>query len=340
VINRQANILFIPTSIGGYSAEPQDAPSQFGYYQQLFYASFARRIHTIEGFQVLGEELAVVARQAYLARQIGAVEQACRLMLALPVSRQLENVARYFQALCTWKQGDSGGACQLLELVAEEAAPQYRARALHFVGLTHQERGEVDGALPFYLAAGKTAATCDPLTLAESQQMIAVVRSIHGDHKRALRLLEDLFPLIRSIGKHYPAAYYTFLNHFAVELGEVGRVTEAECALSSALASPFAAAYPEWSETREELEAKRTAATRSIVAIGRAPEAEPSPQIETKRQPEPSRRLGFSWPASNNASFQRSVTPFPAKATSAFKAVSILDRVLDCIGPRAPPRPH
>jgi len=290
VINRQANILFIPTSIGGNCAEPQGAPSQCEYYQQLIYASLARQIHTIEGIQILGHELAAIARQAYLARQIDAIKQACRLMIALPVSKhlpvskELENVARYFQALCTRKEGDSAGARQLLEFVAEEAAPQYRARALQVIGLTYQEQGQVDDALPFYLGAAKTATTCDPLTLAESQQMIAVLRSIHGDHKRALTLLEDLFPLIRSISKEYPAVYYTFLNHFAVELGEVGRVTEAEAAVSIALASPFAAAYPEWSETRQELEGKRTTATPSIVAFSRITKPEPSPQIEPQRQ--------------------------------------------------------
>lgn len=336
-MNKHANILFIQTSIGGYSAEPQDAPSQNGCYQQFISASLARSVYTIEGFQVLGRQLAAIARHAYFAKQMNAVEQATQLMLALPLSKQLEGVARYYQALCIWRRGDRDGARQSLERVAEAAIPQYRARALQIIGLTYHEVGQSDTALPFYLSAGKAASDCDLSTVATSLQMTAVVRSIHGDHKHALADLEKLFPVFREVGKYNPASYYEFLNSLAVELGEVGRIAEAEAACAITLASPFAAVHQNWAETRDEIAAKRTAATPSVIAINRAPETERSAQAQPQRQTKPSQALALSCLASDKTSFQRSIIPIPAIATTALSAISILDRVLICIAPRAPP---
>lgn len=293
--NKQANILFIPTSIGSYGAEPQDALSQRGYYRQLICASLARSTHTSEGIQVLGRQLAAVARHAYPAREMGAVAQATQLMLALPLSRQLESIARYHRALCKWRQGEVDNTRQF-ERTVEEAPPQYKARALQAIGLIHHKRGEVDAALPFYLAAGRSGANCDLLTLAESQEMIAVVRGIQGDHKQALADLERLFPLVRAIGKYHPAVYYTFLNDLAVELGEVGRLAEAEAASTIALASPFAPAYPEWAETRDEIAAKRVSATPSVVAFNHLPGAAPSLWAEPRRKPKRVGTHALDWP--------------------------------------------
>jgi tetratricopeptide (TPR) repeat protein len=333
-MNKQANILFIPSSISGNSADVRDALSQQGYFQQLIYASLARSIHTIEGLQVSGRQLAAIARHAHLGRQMDAVDQASRVMLALPISDQLKGIARYYRALCIKHQGDFDGARRSLERAAEEATPQYRARALLTIGATYFESGKTDAAQPFYLAAGRDACEHDLLTLVESQRMTAVVRGIHGDHKRALTDLERLFPLVCALGKYYPAAYYDFLNSLAVELGEAGLVTEAEAALSIALASPFAAAYPEWSETRDEIAAMRISATPSVVAVSRAPEAAPSPQPEPQREPEPVSGLAFSWPACKKTFLQRTSTTIAAIPLG---TKSILDRVLISIGPRAPP---
>lgn len=291
-----------------------------------------------------------------------AVEQASQIMLALPIADQLEGIAKYYQALSNWRRGDVSTARRSLEAVAEESTPQYRARALQIIGLTYHDRGEIDTALSFYIAAGKASGNCDFLTQVESHRMIAVIRSCHGDHSRALEHLERLFPAVNAASKAFPVLYYDYLNSLAVELGEVGRVTEAEGALSIALASPFAAAYPEWAETRDEIAAKRKAASRSAVAIHRVLEADRTratdrthevhraiearratdaalaTQAQSQRKPKPFSALAFIPQASNKDFFQRSTIKFPAKTTTATNnAASILDRVLICVGPRAPP---
>jgi tetratricopeptide (TPR) repeat protein len=255
----------------------------------------------------------------------------------LPISDQLRSVARYYQALCRWRRGEIDSPRQF-EHAVEEAPPQYRARALQAVGSAYYECGEVDAALPFYFEAGRAATSCDLVTLAYSQWMTAEVRGIHGDHQQAVEDLERLFPLVRAVGKYFPVLYYDFLNSLAVELGEVGRIAEAEGACAIALASPFAAVHPNWIETRDEIAAKRVSATPSIVAVNHAPEAAPSPLAEPKRKPKPLGTLAFTWPRCKKTSVQRT-SRIAACATIPHDEITqtILDRVLVCIGSRAPP---
>jgi tetratricopeptide (TPR) repeat protein len=336
VTNKQANILFIPSSIGGYIAESPGALSEQGYYQQLIYASLARSKYTIEGLQVLGEQLAAIARHAYFAKQTGAVEEVSQLMLGLPISAQLRSVARYYQALCAWRRGDADVAHQF-ERTIEEAPPQYRPRALQALGLAYHKGGELDAALPLYVAAGRAAADSDLLTLVYARSMTSVVRSIHGDHKRALVELEGLFPIVCAVGKYYPVLYYDVLNSLAIELAEVGRVREAQAACAITLASPFAPLHPNWRETRDEIAAKRVSATPSVVAVKRLPQPALSPKAARQHNAKPVIKFASSYPASDKDFFQRSALKIPATALIALNAVSILGRMQICIGPRAPP---
>ena len=336
-MTRQANILldFMSFSFGSNSICLREPLPQDSLYQRLICASLARRIYTTEGFQILGRRLVAIADHTHFARQMNAVEQASQLMLALPISKELKAIARYYQAVCIKREGDFDGARRLLERVAEEAPPKFRARAILTIGATYYERGEAEAALPFYLAAGKAARDCDLSTLARSQKMIAVVRSIHGDHKQALADLERLFPMVRALSKYYPAFYYEFLNSLAVELGEVGRINEAKAASAIALASPFASAYPEFAETRDELEAKRTSATPSIVAVSAAPEPAPSPKPACNRKPALARPLIRS--AREKIFIQISIAITTLVIAHPEITRSTLERVRHSINPRGPP---
>ena len=60
--------------------------------------------------------------------------------------------------------------------------------------------------------------------------------------------------------------YFDYLNSLAVELGEVGRIQEAQNICQITLASPYAFAYPEWRETGADT-ARRGYKSRSSVPI-------------------------------------------------------------------------
>jgi hypothetical protein len=99
-----------------------------------------------------------------------------------------------------------------------------------------------------------------------AQRMFAVINSEEGNHRGALAL-ENLFQLAHAARSSQPHVYYDYMNSLAVELCEVGRLEEAWNASQIALASPFACAYPEWRETRDEIELKGRRASRSTVAV-------------------------------------------------------------------------
>ncbi|HXG94048.1 MAG TPA: hypothetical protein VNN73_17020 [Blastocatellia bacterium] len=266
-----------------------------------------------------------------------AVEQASQVMLALPISDELKGIARYYEALCVKHQGDFDKARHSLERVVEEAIPQYRARVLLSIAATHYDTGNISEAALVYLEAGKVALNTDTLTATQSAWQTAIIKSIHGDHRQALEDLEKLFPLVRTIAKHYPVLYYNYLNSLAVELGEVGRIAEAEAALSIALASPFASAYPEWIETRNEIAAKRQTASPSTVAFNRAPETDLSAQAEPQRNAK-SKAIALYWPAGKQPSYA-ALVGIPATAViSCQRTVQpTLERLGKCTKPRAPP---
>lgn len=331
-MNKQASVLFklISSSISGDSLALQANFAQRSFHQRLIYFLLSRSLCSTEDFELLGRQLANIARHAYFAKQVEALDQASQIMLALPISAQLRSVAQHYQALCEKQKGDFESARKLLERVIEKAPPQYKARALQAIGATYHEQGKIEDALPFYAAAGKAAINCDPLTLAGSQGMIAVVRSIHGDHKQALDDLERLFPLVQAIGKQYPAFYYEYLNSLAVELGEVGRIDEAKAACAITLASPFSAVYQNWSETRDELEAKRTSATPSVVAVSAAPASAPLPKPARNLKPAPA--LAIVCLKRNIFFIQISIA-----ITITVITRNILDRMRYCLHPRGPP---
>ena len=105
-------------------------------------------------------------------------------------------------------------------------------------------------------AARAAIAERDYLTQCMALRHLAVIRSIHGDHRGALSDLKRLLPIMHWVGAIYPSEYCEHLNSLAVELGETGNVEEAHRAVDFALSSQFASAYPHWKETKLELASK------------------------------------------------------------------------------------
>jgi hypothetical protein len=97
--------------------------------------------------------------------------------------------------------------------------------------------------------------------------MFAVINSEDGNHRGALALLENLFPFAHATRSSQPHVYYDYMNSLAVELCEVGRLEEAKNVSQIVLASPFAHAYPEWRETREDIELRGYRRSRATVAV-------------------------------------------------------------------------
>ncbi|MEK6287879.1 MAG: hypothetical protein AABO57_19340 [Acidobacteriota bacterium] len=313
--------------------------SHGGLIQHIVSSRLAQTVHTQEAFLNLTNALIHFAEQAYSRRDPDALKEISGVLMNLPIDAARQ-VGLYYHALAINRRGQRDEAETLLEMVVDNAPIAYRARAIQTLGTNLHDKGQLDEALRFQLEALRAASDRNAhglQTTLLARLEIATIKSLNEDHKGALALLESIWPLVQIVGRQNPLYFYFYQNELAVDFGELGRIAEAEDACKIALAYPFASAYPEWAQTRQELEAKRTAATPSIVAVNQSLEAESSPQVRPQRQTKTSTALALNWLASDKTSFQRSIIPIPAIAITALTAISILDRVLFCIGPRAPP---
>jgi tetratricopeptide (TPR) repeat protein len=337
-MNKQASILFnVSSSFSGNSAGKIDIALPPSYLQRSIYAVLSRSLYKQEGFELLGKYLTEIIHRAYFARQTVIVEQLSLFMLNLPISVEQKAIAHYYQAICTKRKGDIAGARNLLETSLKSVHPQEQARVLLSLGATYFDNNEIEHSLPHYLEAARAASGCDPTIRLEALREIAIIRSIEGNHYQAISDLEGLLSYYRAISKCHPTLYYELLNSYAIELGEVGRLVEAQNVSAITLASPFAAVYPEFTQTRDELAAKRMAATPSVVAVPALPEVIPSPQAETEPQAARNRST-IALKLGRLCSPTRALTLKKTKSVATGIHVStILDQLAYSTSPRSPP---
>ncbi|MGH9763129.1 MAG: hypothetical protein ACREAC_20070 [Blastocatellia bacterium] len=87
------------------------------------------------------------------------------------------------------------------------------------------------------------------------------------------------------LSRWYPADFYDLLNSIAIEVGELGRVDEAQRIIDRVLSTPFAKNCPHWLDTKVELASKRQLVFAPFtIALG-APDASQS-QNEVEAQSE------------------------------------------------------
>jgi tetratricopeptide (TPR) repeat protein len=198
----------------------------------------------ILGFRVLGERLIDEAENAQAFRQTDKLEELSSILCNFPL-REYRPIGQYYLAWCSCRKNQ--GAVQTFEQVIETST-RYRARALLDLGTSIAGKGEFNSALKYYQQAIRYAH--DHRALTQAIRSVAAVKGIEGFHNQALKDFERIAPIVRHSP---PIEKYQYLNSLAVELKEVGRITEARNMCRIVLASPYAFAYPEWHQTAEEL---------------------------------------------------------------------------------------
>jgi tetratricopeptide (TPR) repeat protein len=209
----------------------------------------------VASYEALGSRIIKRITLAHAFRQIEQVKELASILINIPI-REYQLIAQYYLVWC--KCRDLEYRTDALEKIIEQSRT-YKAKALISRAAFEYYQGKADKALYFYSEAIKTSFTLSEYI--EATRGVAMVKSLEGFSKNALIDLEAIIPIIRYAE---PAVYYSVLNSYAVEIGEVGRKEEARNISRIVLASPFAFAYPEWQETAQELKP----ANRSFIAIG------------------------------------------------------------------------
>jgi tetratricopeptide (TPR) repeat protein len=263
-------ILIDHSSLKGF-AESQEEISYARFYQ-LIAPVLTRSRFEEQALMRLGDRLVALVEHAHAFRRMDMLERISQILLKLPLPCRFEAVGQYYRALCIHRlgRGDVERAAGLLEHVAESAPPRYRARAMQSLGTNSCRKGDYQAALSHYREAGRFASRSniyDAYATLGSLKMTAVINGLEGNHRGAVVLLENLFPLANNVRSSQPHVYYDYMNSLAVELCEVGKLEEATNVSDIVLASPFASAYPEWRETRDEIQLRGWRPSRSAVAV-------------------------------------------------------------------------
>jgi len=294
-------------------------------------------------FFKLTNELIQGAEQAIFIRDLHALDEVAGILMRLPVEAA-QQAGLYYHAYAINRSRRCEAEC-LLQTVADNGPITYRARAIQTLGTMHELAGELDEALRFQLEALRAASDRNAHKL-QTRLMagfeISIIKSRDGDHKGALSGFRSLGPLVDLVGRQQPFYYYLLCNELAVELGELGRIAEAKSILEVALRSPYAQTYPEWAETRQELEAKRTSATPSVVPVRQTPEGIPA----SRTQPQPCQKLNrvvaFCSLIIKGTAFQITLILIAGSTAIADRppTIDILARLGRCVRARAPPPQH
>lgn len=255
-----------------------------------FGALYQHLFSGVSGFQQLGERLIREAEMAQAFRQVDRLEQLGALLSHLPL-KEYHIIGQYYLGWSQYRKGEN--AQPIFEKVIEQSRT-YKTKGLISLGALRFGNQDFGSAIKCYTEALRTDNS--PAVFIPIARTIAVIKATEGNHNQALKDLESIFPLARSTD---PKSYYDYLNSYAVELVESGRIEEAKNVSNIVLASPYAFAYPEWHETGREI-ALRGYKSRSVVSVDR-PFSElenvirlPSPEYKSRSvQTKPGRLLNY-----------------------------------------------
>jgi hypothetical protein len=272
-MQRDANnrLLFTESSSIERICEVPMRIGQSGFYQEIALKLTQRRYRK-EEVVGLAQRLVALASNLYSFRQMDRLETVSEHLSNLPLPPEYTLVGKYYKALCLKRSGSSGQARLEFERLAMKGSLVHRARATMAAGAIALDGGNFATALRLLIDARKAAASngwCDPLTTVGAERNICAIRSLDGDHKGALDSLERMLPLVQTLGSSNPFLLFDHLNSLAVEMMEVGRLDEAARASHIALSSPYASAYPEWHETRNDIVTRSRRPSRAAVALSR-----------------------------------------------------------------------
>jgi tetratricopeptide (TPR) repeat protein len=260
--------------ISGFSLEHIAQKQTHGEFYQQFVRGLIEKLGSGASLQRTADHLILAAEQSYSIRRMDDVRKAGEILLQLPAKYHCAGT--YYVAISTKRQGRFSEARSLFENVFENGSPRYRAKAICSLGAIAFDSGDYQTALRLFLEASRINPSdqiADLETVVTAQRMIAVIKSIHGDHVGALNSLDRLFPAVRAVSVLKPYLFYEHLNSLAVEFVELGQLAEASRASNIAIGSRYAPAYPEWHETRSDIQVKSSRTDRSTITISRSIQA-------------------------------------------------------------------
>jgi len=252
--------------------------------------------------ELLAKRIIALAEVAYSQRRNEELEALGQI---LELTKQHRFIGAYYRGLAALKsgRGNLDKAHQLLEQASEFAPAQYKARAVLSLGAVEGYKGNVSARLQYHARALRIE-QADYYTRLEASRAIALIRSVEGDHRRAVEQLEALYPIARHFSRVTPRLYFDLLNSLAVEYAECGRLDAAEAAIRPVILSPLAQSIEEYKQTAAEIAEQQPSKAMVAVALPEAEAdlpvadtAEQRPRLPIQHRFAAPRRLPFALPS-------------------------------------------
>jgi hypothetical protein len=209
-------------------------------------------------------ELTFIARQASFERDYKKVVLVANELVKL--SPRSESPGRYFQALALSQQGKGNKdyANNIFKILSEENPSPVKDASLLALGVSAYQDGDY-GMAHSYIKKSTECSTKTLLTSTICETLRAAICSATGKHKESVLIYEKVLPKIIELGKLFPAYANMELNNLAYDLNKVGEYQVAAKIIQGVIASPSASFYPEWKDTLNEINVKKS--SHSFVAI-------------------------------------------------------------------------
>jgi tetratricopeptide (TPR) repeat protein len=201
-----------------------------------------------------GRRLIELAEFAVAVRAFGVLAQIGARLCRMPASSAYFDAGLLYTALALNRTpGCQAQAEELLQSISERGLSPLRARALLALGSNHLGKKEHSQAAALYQKA-RDIDNNSPLNILYAAMLSIAAVSEEGKHGKALDALNSIASLARYIGSVHRPYWFNYLNSVASEMAGAGKPEEANKILSPAFNSPFIFAYPEWRETKKEIE--------------------------------------------------------------------------------------
>jgi hypothetical protein len=217
----------------------------------IFSTSIAERIN-----QKI-QHLTFRARQAYYERNYREVATAGQELTAIESATEY---GQYFLALAESQQGKrkSNNAKKLFQHLADSPNDAVRAASMLALGLQAYRAKDYKEARCLIKHACEIADRCGKalITSTMCRTSLAAIHSDLGDYRASISLIHESLPAIYLIGQRIPAYLGMELNNYAYELNRINKPEYASQVITIALNSPYSKLYPEWSDTKSQIDAK------------------------------------------------------------------------------------
>src|ERR1044071_8277253 len=154
----------------------------------LVVSNFIKGLKTKQDIIELATRLVTLVEHNYLRRRLEVVEPISQALINLPLPESFKQVGQYYLTMCIKYQGRLDEAQKQFEALADTIPHRYKSRAIISLAGMAAEKGAFKSGLALSVAASRVAGIegmNEPSVKIVAQRMIAVIKSIEGDHKGA-----------------------------------------------------------------------------------------------------------------------------------------------------------